>query len=273
MSESAEERGRARGARDAGEKSGGLFHDLPTLLVAVAIALAIRTFLYQSFYVPSDSMFPTLLVGDHVFVNKFVYGPRLPFTDLTLPGLREPRRGEIAVFRLARSGPRIYPADRRPDLQTETFIKRLVGLPGDRVAVRGGQLYLNGEPVPLVPTGERFTDSTGRAFDVHVETLGECRHEILDDPRFPGIDMPEKVVEEGRYFFLGDNRDNSYDSRRWGTARLPEIEGPAGLLYWSWEWNGGWLELLNPLTWWRNLTQKTRWSRFGDFVGCLDPSS
>ncbi len=247
---------------------GGFFDDLPTLLVAVGVALLIRTFLFQSFYVPSDSMFPTLLVGDHVFVNKFVYGPRIPFTRTRLPGLREPERGEVVVFRLARDGPRVLAADERPGLPTETFIKRLVALPGESVEVAGGVLYLNGEAVAERRLEEVFTDAGGRRFDVIEEDLGPCRHRLLDDPAFPGIDMPEIRVPEGRYFFLGDNRDNSYDSRRWGTVDLAEIEGPAGLMYWSWDWNGGWLELLNPLTWWRNLTARTRWSRIGDFVRC-----
>ncbi len=256
-------------AKEEAAGKGGLLSDLPTLLAAVAIALLIRTFAYQSFYVPSESMYPTLLVGDHVFVNKYAYGPRIPFTDVQLPGLREPRRGEVAVFRLARSGPRrIYAADRRKDLPTEAFIKRLVGLPGDRVALRRGQLFLNGEAVPLERTGERFQDDSGKVYDVYVETLGDCRHRVLDDPQLPGTDMPETVIEEGRYLFVGDNRDNSHDGRIFGSVRLTEIEGPAGLMYWSWNWNGGWLELLNPLTWWRNLTQKTRWGRIGDFVGC-----
>ena len=109
----------AGGGAKEKEGQGGILSDLPTLIVAVAVALAIRTFLYQSFYVPSDSMFPTLLVGDHVFVNKYAYGPRIPFTETRLPALREPRRGEVAVFRLARSGPRVYAADRRPELPTE----------------------------------------------------------------------------------------------------------------------------------------------------------
>jgi hypothetical protein len=78
-------------------------------------------------------------------------------------------------------------------------------------------------------------------------------------------------VEEGRYFFLGDNRDNSYDSRGWGSVRRLEIEGPAGLLYWSWDWTGSWLSLLNPLTWIDNLARRTRWDRMGDFVRCLPP--
>ena len=115
---------------DAPEERRGFLDDLPTLFLAVLIALAIRAFLFQSFYVPSDSMLPTLLVGDHVFVNKFVYGPRVPFTAKLLPGLREPRRGEVVVFRLARQRLNIHPADQKPDLPTENFITRLVACPG-----------------------------------------------------------------------------------------------------------------------------------------------
>jgi hypothetical protein len=85
------------------------------------------------------------------------------------------------------------------------------------------------------------------------------------------MDVPPHRVEAGRYFFLGDNRDNSYDSRGWGTVRLQEIEGPAGLLYWSWDWTGSWLSLLNPLTWIQNLTGRTRWDRMGDWVRCEPP--
>jgi signal peptidase I len=244
--------------------------ELPSLILAVAIALLIRTFVFQSFYVPSDSMLPTMLVGDHVFVNKLAYGPRIPFTEIQLPGYRTPERGEVVVFNLGR-GPRgIYPADQRPELSTDAFVKRLVGLPGDRVEVRGGQVHLNGEPLPTSPSAETFTDSEGRVFHVHIETLGECRHRILDDPLQVGIDMEPRVIPPGRYLFLGDNRDNSYDGRRFGTVRLKELEGPAGLLYWSWDWNGRWLSLLNPVTWWKNLTGKTRWERMGRFQECLE---
>lgn len=251
-----------------GRKS-SLLGDLPTLALAVAVALVIRTFLFQSFYVPSDSMFPTLLVGDHVFVNKVVYGLKVPFTGGRLPGFREPRRGEVIVFQLARDGGGIYPADLRHDLPRDAFVKRLVGLPGDRVAVRGGRVYIDGEPVPLEATDEHFTDAAGRVFDVYEESLDGCRHRILDHPERAGIDMPEITIKPGRYLFLGDNRDNSHDGRKFGTVRLEELEGPAGLLYWSWDWNGSWAELLNPLTWWTNLTSRTRWGRLGSFHGCL----
>jgi signal peptidase I len=254
-------------SQEAKRKSG----DLPTLVLAVAIALLIRTFIFQSFYVPSDSMLPTMLVGDHVFVNKLAYGPRVPFTEIQFPGYRKPERGEVVVFNLGRSPRGIHPADQRPDLPTEAFVKRVVGLPGDRVEVRGGRVYLNGEPVPTVSSGETFTGSNGRLFDIYIETLGECRHRILDDPQQAGIDMPPRTVKPGRYLFLGDNRDNSYDGRKFGTVRLAELEGPAGLLYWSWDWNGSWLSLLNPWTWWQNLTSKTRWGRIGSFHECIEP--
>lgn len=252
--------------------SHGFLEDLPTLALAIGIALLIRTFAFQSFYVPSESMLPTLLIGDHVFVTKLAYGPRIPFTATRVPGYREPRRGDIVVFHLARGGSRIYAADHRPDLPTEAFIKRLVALPGETVEIRAGVVWIDGAPQTQQPLGETREGPDERQVDLLVETLGDCRHHILDDPRVPPFQMAPVTVPEGRYFFLGDNRDNSYDSRFWGTVRSVEIEGPAGLLYWSWDWNGTWLSLLNPLTWVDNLLHKTRWSRHGDMVRCLDPS-
>jgi len=216
-------------------------------------------------------MFPTLLVGDHVFVTKYTFGARIPWTNIQLPALGDPERGDVVVFRLGRDGRnrhQVFAPDLRPELRTDTFIKRLAGLPGDRIAIKEGRVILNGKPVPTRSVGETFTDSTGRVFDILEEDLGACRHRILDDPRFPGIDMEEKTIADGRYFFLGDNRDNSLDSRRWGTVKTSAMHGPAGLLYWSWDWNGTWLQLANPLTWWDNLTGKTRWSRMGSFVEC-----
>ena len=243
--------------------------EIPGLILAVGIALLIRTFIFQSFYVPSDSMLPTLLVGDHVFVNKLAYGPRIPFTEIQIPGYREPERGEVVVFNLARGPRRIYPADQRPELSTEAFVKRLVGLPGDRVEVRDGRVHLNGKALQREQTAETLTDSAGRSLRVYLETLGDCRHRVLDDPRQAGIDMEPRTVPPGRYLFMGDNRDNSYDGRKFGTVRLQDLEGPAGFLYWSWDWNGSWFSLLNPITWWENLTGKTRWERMGRFHECL----
>ena len=256
--------------KEQGE-SGGFLRDLPTLIGAVAVALAIRTFLVQPFYVPSDSMLPTLLVGDHVFVNKFLFGAGLTGTSMRFPSLSDPKRGDVVVFQFAR-GPSgtIFPADQRPDLPRDAFVKRLIGLPGDRIAVVEGRLVINGELVPQRSLGRTFTDQAARRYDILIEELDGCSHYVLDDPKWPSDDMPEVTVKPGRFFFMGDNRDNSYDGRRVGTVRIEELAGPARLLYWSWDWNGSWLSLLNPLTWWENLTGKTRWGRMGSFHACIE---
>lgn len=247
--------------------SRGIWEQISTLLVAVLIALAIRAFVIEPYRIPSGSMFPTLLVGDHLFVNKFIYGIKLPFTDVRLPGLREPERGDIAVFTVAQRRSQTYPADRRPDLPREEFVKRIIGLPGDRINFRGGRVYVNGDPVETRPLRETFQDDQGNSLGVSEVTLGERSFRTLDDPN---VTMPGPVetitVEPGRYFMLGDNRDHSKDSRFWGTVRLAEIKGPAFILYWSWDFNGGWAELLNPLKLFELLTQKMRWDRIGDGV-------
>ena len=243
----------AAGARNLWEQTG-------TLALALLIALGIRAFAFEPFRIPSGSMFPTLLIGDHLFVNKFVYGIRIPFTDVRLPGLREPERGEVVVFTVARDGSETVPADLRPDLPREEFVKRIVGLPGDRVEFRDGDVYINGERVEVEDDGEVFEDALGHRLDVRRAALGERRFEILDDPAISFSTEGARVVESGRYFMLGDNRDHSKDSREWGTVRLAEVRGPAVLLYWSWDFNGTWLELLNPATWWRTTL---RWERFG----------
>ncbi len=242
---------------------GGFFEQFGTLALAVVLALGIRAFVVEPFRIPSGSMFPTLLIGDHLFVNKFVFGAKIPFSERRLPALREPDRGDVVVFTVAKDGPLTFPADRRPDLPREEFVKRIVGLPGDRIEFRGRDVLVNGEPVRMEELGETFTDDSGRDLDVLRVQDGDRRYRILDDPRarFP---VSEAVtVEAGRYFVMGDNRDHSKDSRVWGTVRLAEIKGPAFVLYWSWDFNGGWLELVNPLTWWR--TEK-RWDRVGSLL-------
>ena len=247
----------------------GFLESVRTLVVALALALVIRTFVVQTFYVPSGSMFPTLLEGDHVFVNKLLYGMRIPFTDLRLPGLRAPERGDVVVFRAARSREgRVAPADRRRDLPVEDFIKRVVGTPGDVIEVRQGVLYVNGVAVPREATGERFVDRTGRSKPVVVERVERCGYRVLEHPARPELDLAPRTVEPGRYFMMGDNRDESYDSRYFGSVRLQEIHGSAGLLYWSWDFTGTWASLLNPVTWWTNLTERTRWGRAGSSVSC-----
>lgn len=247
-----------------------------TLVIAIAIALLIRQVLIEPFRIPSGSMFPTLLEGDHLFVSKLSYGPRIPFTDLRLPGFREPERGDIVVFEVARPMQRGYPdtmaVDRAPKgSRSEDFVKRLVGLPGDEISWRHGQVFVNGEPLAMQPVPEGWTEKeSGKFYDRHIEDLGECRHSVLYDP-LPRNWRLERggpiLVEPGRYFMMGDNRDNSKDSREWGTVRLEELKGPAFILYWSWNVNGNMLSFFNPVNW---FTAEKRWDRMFKGLDC-DP--
>jgi signal peptidase I len=246
-----------------------LWEQVSTLALAIAIALAIRVFLIEPFRIPSESMLPTLLIGDHLFVNKLAYGPKLPFTEWRLPGWREPERGDVVVFSVAR-GPSgsIHPADERPDLATDDFVKRIVGVPGDRLEVRRNQVYINDEAVPVEDSQGVFVDAAGHDLGIRRESLGSCDHAVLDDPRLPGSRQASFVVPPGRYFMMGDNRDHSNDSREWGTVRFEEIQGPAFILYWSWDVNGNFLQFLNPVNWW---SAEKRWSRILSRVRCVAP--
>ncbi len=252
-----------------------------TLAIAVTIALAIRQFVVEPFRIPSGSMFPTLLIGDHLFVNKLAYGSKIPFTDLRLPSFGEPKRGDVVVFEVARprnpmGGRDIKPVDLAPEnAPTEDFVKRLVGLPGDRISWRGGEVYINDVPLEVTITDEKFVDDSGHAFDLRWEELGECRHAILDDQgprstRETRLDRGTWVVEPGRYFMMGDNRDNSNDSRGWGTVRLEELKGPAFILYWSWDVNGNMLSFFNPVNW---FNAEKRWDRVFQRVRCESTNS
>ena len=241
-----------------------------TLVLAVVIALLIRAMIVEPFRIPSGSMFPTLLIGDHLFVNKFLYGPKIPFTDYRLPGLREPERGDVVVFEVARvsngdPNSNIVPADRRPDASREDFVKRIVGMPGDRIEVRDNKLYVNHERVEKVRLEGAFIDDEGAALDPYSETLGDCVHGALDDPHKLGLMRTPFVVEPDRYFMMGDNRDNSNDSRQWGTVRLDEFKGPAFIIYWSWASDGNFFQLLNPVNW---FTVEKRWGRVFSRIGC-----
>lgn len=233
-----------------------------TLAVAVGVAFGVRWFGVEPFRIPSESMLPTLWVGDHLFVNKFVYGARLPGLELRLPALRDPQRGEVVVFRVAVDGDRALPADRNGELPREDFVKRIIGVPGDRIEIQDDVVFVNGKPIPAVPRAEPFEDEYGRRLEVLRVELDGRSFDVLDDPRArsrPG----SFVVEPGRYFLLGDNRDHSMDSRFWGTVRREEILGPAFVLYWSWDFAGDALELLNPATWW---SATMRWDRIGSAV-------
>ena len=262
MSESVEEK-----PADGTESSSGVWEQLSTLFLAVLIALGIRAFVIEPYRIPSESMLPTLLIGDHLFVNKFVYGIKVPFTDLRLPGLREPERGEVVVFTVAKRGRETFPADRRSELPREEYVKRIIGIPGDRVEFRYDKVFVNGEEIDTKPLEETFRDDAGRSLLVNQVALDGRDFRILDDPAVkPGVPNTPIEVPEGRFLMLGDNRDHSLDSRRWGTVRKAEIKGPAFVLYWSWDFNGSWGQLLNPLNWWGLLTDKMRWHRIGQGI-------
>jgi signal peptidase I len=286
VSEASDRDRKTAGNRDPGQETDGenppvkevsrraaIVDQVITLVIAVTIALAIRQFLLEPFRIPSGSMFPTLLIGDHLFVNKLAYGPSLPFSDVRLPGYSEPQRGDVVVFEVARpmnrsGGREIMPVDLAPaGTPTEDFVKRLVGLPGDHITWRGEQIFVNDVPLPVTAAGEEFVDDSGHRFKLSWEDLGKCRHAILDDPyaRESPLDRGTWVVEPGRYFMMGDNRDNSNDSRGWGTVRLEELKGPAFLLYWSWNVNGNMLSFFNPVNWFQ---AEKRWDRVFQRVRC-----
>jgi signal peptidase I len=172
----------------------------------------------------------------------------------------------VVVFTVARDGPAIFPADQRPDLRREEFVKRIVATPGDTVEVTADAVRVNGEVVHQTRLDRPFDDEAGRTLGMRTEQVGDHRYTVLDDPLLPGLLQRPFRVPEGRYFMMGDNRDHSNDSRNWGTVKLAEIKGPAFVLYWSWDWDGSWAELINPLTWVHLLTQETRWSRIGDRI-------
>lgn len=185
------------------------------------IVLVVRSFLFEPFRIPSSSMVPTLLVGDFIFVNKYVYGLRLPVINQKIWEIGEPSRGDVVVFRL--------PAD--PSIN---YIKRLVGLPGDTVTYRNRRLYINGELVASEPAG-RYQGKGQHGALLYHEKLGKVEHDILLMPGQRSLEGTF-VVPEGHYFMMGDNRDNSRDSRYAGVGVVPDanIVGKAVRIWMNW---------------------------------------
>lgn len=179
------------------------------LFVAAILALIIRAFVVQAFKIPSGSMEDTLLIGDHLLVNKFVYGLQIPFSDNRFLTIRHPQQGDIIVFE--------FPEDRdKSYFQRRDFIKRVVAVPGDTVEVRDKRVYVN-----------------GKLYDIPQEIHKEPG--IIPADGNPRDFMAPVKVPAGQYFTMGDNRDRSYDSRFWGFVDESEIKGLAFILYWSWD--------------------------------------
>jgi len=234
----------------AKKKSGGWLESIKTIVYAGLIAIGIRTIAFEPFNIPSGSMIPTLLVGDYLFVSKFSYGysrHSMPFSPNLFSGRilgRLPERGDVAVFKL--------PRDNSTD-----YIKRIIGLPGDRIQMRGGVLHLNGQPVRREGLGPYREDDNGRA------ALVTRYREIL--PPQPGItphmhsiieysdherydNTPEFVVPAGHVFAMGDNRDNSLDSRDQGPSGvgfvpLDNLVGRAEFIFFSVDGSARWWEV------------------------------
>lgn len=179
------------------------------LIVAAILALIIRTFVVQAFKIPSGSMEDTLLVGDHLLVNKFLFGTTIPFTDSRILPIRHPERGDIIVFE--------FPEDKdKSFFERRDFIKRVVGTPGDVVEVREKRVYVNGEHYQLEQ-------------EIHKES------DLIPGAVNPRDFMAPVKVPADSYFVMGDNRDRSFDSRFWGFVPMDRIKGLAFIKYWSWD--------------------------------------
>ncbi len=196
------------------------------IIIALLLALVIRAFVIQAFKIPSGSMKTTLLVGDHILVNKFIYGIRLPYWNQEIIPISEPKRQDIVVFR--------YPVDPSKD-----FIKRVIGLPGDTVRIKDKQVFVNDQPL-------------SEPYVVHSDSR------ILPAGVSSRDNMGPIVVPPNNLFVMGDNRDESYDSRFWKFVDVSELRGKAFVIYWSWNRDG---ELsLSPGQGY------VRWNRIGDLL-------
>ena len=205
------------------------------LFPVICAVFLLRSFLFEPFKIPSASMVPTLLVGDLILVNKYHYGVRLPVINKKIIANNDPQRGDVMVFR--------YPKDTSID-----YIKRVVGVPGDEVAYLNKRLFLNGKPVETQPEGEYYDEDSRRYAQQFSEKLGAVEHRVLTNKEVPPFmmaveDFPMKEscnysaegvtckVPAGQYFMMGDNRDNSQDSRYWGFVPDQNIVGKAFLIW------------------------------------------
>lgn len=250
--------GKVRLPRRRIKPKGKFLETVESIGIALLIALAIRSFALEPFKIPSPSMVPTLLIGDQIFVNKFVYGLRIPLTKKRFWDGRDPRTGEIIVF--------MYPKNERLD-----YIKRVVGTPGDTVRVDGDQIYVNGVLIPKIPlTFQQDPQNSERVFlnppvpykkltlfpdweqySFYSESLGIGSHLVQYAHNYS---LPKEfIVPAGHFFVMGDNRDNSEDSRVWGFVPRENIKGRAMFIWLSFDWDKSFLEVI-------------RWHRFGRWL-------
>lgn len=225
-----------------GERAAKTIEFAGSLFPVLLLVLLFRSFLFEPFKIPSGSMKPTLLVGDFIVVNKYAYGLRMPVLNAKFIEIGEPERGDVIVFR--------YPVDERVN-----YIKRVVGLPGDTITYRNKTLFINGEPVVQDTLGSwngagRNRNAPGQQPIRKLERLGEDAHHILVNPERPDLRVQTWTVPEGEYFVMGDNRDQSLDSRSWGFVPEENLVGEAVRIWMHWDCSRGCLD----------------WQRIGDKI-------
>jgi signal peptidase I len=221
MASSVEKRAAVGEPRDLPEKtrSKGAFREYAeAILIALLLALFIRTFVVQAFKIPSGSMIPTLEVGDHILVNKFMYGFRIPYTRIRMLPFTDPQRGDVIVF--------VYPEDTSKD-----FIKRVIAVGGEEVEIRDKRIFVD---------GKQIQDSYGKFMDPRVLSAWQERRDNFGPVRVPKDSL----------FVMGDNRDNSRDSRYWGFVDVGMVKGKAFIIYYSWD----------------GADHGVRWSRLGHLI-------
>ncbi len=206
----------------------GIIYTIQSLFGVMLLVLVLRSFIFEPFRIPSSSMRPTLVIGDFVLVNKFIYGLRLPVLHNKILDFGEPERGDIIVFR--------YPLDTKID-----YIKRVVGVPGDLIEMRGKQLIVNNKLVEITRTGEKpWFDGSCKEYksDVFESRLPGKLHKIMHMSNRSAIREGKWVVPKGKYFVMGDNRENSRDSRFWGFVPNDNIVGKAQAIWMNVDWHG-----------------------------------
>lgn len=222
--------------RPQGQKPGHILEFCCSFFPVFFIVLILRSFLIEPFRIPSGSLEPTLNVGDFVAVNKFAYGLRLPVTETEILPLGEPQKGQIAVFR--------WPPNPQLD-----FIKRVVGEPGDTVEYKNKVLFINGKEMKQSFVEYTTDESSGLSVAKYCENLNGVEHDVYRNPKVPAFDF-SVTVPQGKYFMMGDNRDDSADSRYWGFVDASYLRGKAFLVWMSWN----------------SKLSSVRWSRIGTIL-------
>tara|TARA_B100000949_G_C14227775_1_gene427526 strand:- start:472 stop:1224 length:753 start_codon:yes stop_codon:yes gene_type:complete len=222
--------------RQEGEQPGRILEFCRSFFPVFFIVLLLRSFLVEPFRIPSGSLEPTLNVGDFVAVNKFAYGLKLPVLESKIIPIANPQKGQIAVFR--------WPPDPSYD-----YIKRVVGVPGDTVEYRNKVLYINGKKMEQTFVEYTTDESSGRTVAKYRENLAGVSHDIYVNPNVPAFDF-KITVPQSQYFMMGDNRDDSADSRYWGYVAEEYLRGKAFLIWMSWN----------------SKVSGVRWSRIGTII-------